>query len=474
MEPPTGDAAAELANLLGQRKKEVYDFRTYRSEKTYSVSSGKWYFEVEILSDGPIRVGWASVNFSPFYELGGDQNDHLSWAYDCYVGRKYSGGNSEIYGKQSAIGDVIGCMLDLHDKTISFSLNGELMLDSVGGESAFTDIPTGESATYVPALTLGLGQKVKCIFGQDINALKYFTLCGLQEGYQPFCVNMNRNMTFWYNKDEPIFVDVDDGSSIEVIRIPPGSDSPPALKISHKLFETQEKASWEFVQLSLPVAIDEELIDEMEKASRWDEVRRRVRRAKAERLQTEFNHPAKLEQHMLQSGFSISDVKDLQRTYSDGEGEDGAETPSPTPMHMHHTSPWLKRSGSFTKTKSFDNELKVPTMHQAQQLMAQQLGTSKRSSSVEAINRSASSTTTGSSVDEERKRRSRSPFKFFTSSKKDEAKQKQRNKSGGRAPETGLDYLGFITPAISIHNASFRLSGSQLIPPTVPARRGSM
>lgn len=77
-------------------------------------------------------------------------------------------------------GDVIGCMLDLYDRAISFSLNGELLLDAVGGECAFADIPSTDSGGYVPAFTLGLGQKIRLIFGQDINALKFFTVCGLQ------------------------------------------------------------------------------------------------------------------------------------------------------------------------------------------------------------------------------------------------------------------------------------------------------
>jgi ryanodine receptor 2 len=121
---------------------------------------------------------------------------------------------------------------------------------------------------------------------------------------------MNRNMTFWYNKDEPVFIDVVEDSHVEVIRIPPGSDSPPALKISHKLFETQEKASWEFLRLSLPVACNEDLIDELEKSTRWEEVKRRMRRNKTERVG--FMHSAKLEQHMLQSGIKLLNIISLQ------------------------------------------------------------------------------------------------------------------------------------------------------------------
>ena len=68
----------------------------------------------------------------------------------------------------------------------AFSLNGELMMDSLGQEIAFRNIETGEG--YVPAMTLGRHQQAKLNFGQDVNTLKYFTFCGLQEGYEPFCV----------------------------------------------------------------------------------------------------------------------------------------------------------------------------------------------------------------------------------------------------------------------------------------------
>lgn len=67
-----------------------------------------------------------------------------------------------------------------------FSLNGELMMDSLGQEIAFRNIDVDEG--YVPTMTLGAYQQIKLNFGQDVNTLKYFTCCGLQEGYEPFCV----------------------------------------------------------------------------------------------------------------------------------------------------------------------------------------------------------------------------------------------------------------------------------------------
>ena len=71
------------------------------------------------------------------------------------------------------------------DFLLGFSLNGELLVDPSAGDAAFTEV-AGEA--FVPALTLGLGQRVKLNFGHDVDTLQYFTLCGLQEGYEPFCV----------------------------------------------------------------------------------------------------------------------------------------------------------------------------------------------------------------------------------------------------------------------------------------------
>ena len=69
---------------------------------------------------------------------------------------------------------------------LGFSLNGELMMDRLGQEIAFKDIETEEP--FVPAFSLSPGQRALVNYGQDVDSLRYFTCCGLQEGYQPFCV----------------------------------------------------------------------------------------------------------------------------------------------------------------------------------------------------------------------------------------------------------------------------------------------
>lgn len=374
--------------------------RHYRAEKTYAVHSGRWYYEVEIGTLGIIQIGWANLNFcSSSPSLGCDEN---SWAFDCHAGRKVHASNNESFGKVASVGDVIGCMLDLNDRTISYSLNGKLMLDFLGNEMAFgsadlSAVSLSDSGGYVPAVSLGVNQKVRLCFGHDVEQLRFFTDYGLQEGYHPFCVNMHKPITLWYNKREPNFVNLDDLDpnqvNVEVTRIPPGSDSPPALKIAYKQFESQERASWEYLRLSLPVTINSELIDETDKIAKMQEIQAQqlriaysqarefgrdnrvgLRGGLHDDLTGNARHPARLEQHMLQSGFSMADVKDLQRSYDN-------QDPT-TPGTANHGATLVgfarqqQRRQPLVKTQSVDEpsakgpSLAVPSFTEAQRMMS--------------------------------------------------------------------------------------------------------
>ncbi|XP_077528941.1 ryanodine receptor isoform X3 [Haemaphysalis longicornis] len=481
LEPPTAESLEGMQSKVSSVK---YDQRTYRAETTYAVTGGKWYFEFEVLTLGPMKVGWASASsFLPSCELGGDAN---SWAYDGFLAVKNHAGGAESYGKQWTIGDVIGCMLDLHDRTISFSLNGELLLDNLGGEAAFSEIPCGEGASYVPACTFGIGQKAKLVFGHDVNLLRFFTTCGLQEGYQPFCVNMNRNMTFWYNKDEPMFVNVDDAFSpnVEVNRIPAGGECPPALKITHKLFESVEKVNYEFLRLSLPVCCRDHLVEEQDKEHRWEEVRRRQRRAQAEKQSV--RHPANLEHHMLRSGFSMSDVKDLQRGYSD----EGGDTEDVMPVDHRPPTPQQRRrsmltprgtTGTLTKTQSFDaaTTLQVPdgSRPDASRLRA--------ASSEEALHRVGQKSKAGQRTkavtpepESKSKRRGKSPFRFFRKKEDKEDAQAAASATTATSPKGGAAQQGLSPPLLTVRPPSVhRLSpapSNQLLCPPVPERPTSL
>ena len=65
---------------------------------------------------------------APECSLGGDDQ---SWAYDGSTEEKIYGGLRESYGKKWAVGDIVGVFLDTNDKTIVFSLNGELLVDPI-------------------------------------------------------------------------------------------------------------------------------------------------------------------------------------------------------------------------------------------------------------------------------------------------------------------------------------------------------
>ncbi|KAK6101668.1 RIH domain family protein [Brugia pahangi] len=240
--------------------------RTYRAEALYAVSSGKWYFEFEVLTSGFMKVGWMDISAQSTVDIG---TDDRSYGFDGYLARKWHQG-AGTYGREWKIGDIVGAFLDLSDHTISFSLNGELLLDPSGSEMAFDNVLVTDG--FVPAMTFSAGQRAKLNFGQDSNSLKYFTTCGLQEGYEPFCVNMYRQMPMWYAKRLPQFEDIGLNSTIEVSRIPATGNNPPCLKITQKEIDTgdmtaQEKTKMEYIRLSLPVKCNEKLQPTKDKES---------------------------------------------------------------------------------------------------------------------------------------------------------------------------------------------------------------
>ena len=268
LDPPPEDQSEETE---GEAEGKRPTSRTYRVEKYYGVTSGKWYYECEIMTDGEVKIGWSLTTCSPDHELGGDDS---SWAYDGFNEEKAHAASCDTYGKHWNVGDIVGVFLDMTDKTISFSLNGELLVDPAAGDAAFNEV-NGDA--FVPACTLGIDQRVKLNFGHDVDTLKFFTTAGLQEGYEPFCVNMTRPLTFWYAKQQPIFDNAEDltNTKIDVTRMPAGADNPPSLKVSHNTYEQEERADWEFLRLSLPVTCHDRFITEHEKARRWHDYQMR-------------------------------------------------------------------------------------------------------------------------------------------------------------------------------------------------------
>ncbi|KAI0981288.1 hypothetical protein GJ496_001976 [Pomphorhynchus laevis] len=227
--------------------------RYYRVDRQFGVHSGKWYFEVEIMTSGYAGVGWGKANSGPLVRnIDGSYEESNVYIYSGHEESSKCHITCEQFGKKWKRGDIVGLMIDLHDRTISFSLNGELLHDNVGSDAAFELIDTDDD--YVPIIALAAKQKIRFNFGNDVHSLKYFTVCGLQEGYEPFCVNMCRPVTFWYTNRIPQFSNAThDNSIIDVVKTSASRNCPPLLKIAVKSIANQDQNDFIVIRLNLPL-----------------------------------------------------------------------------------------------------------------------------------------------------------------------------------------------------------------------------
>uniref|UniRef100_A0A4W5NQE2 Ryanodine receptor 3 n=1 Tax=Hucho hucho TaxID=62062 RepID=A0A4W5NQE2_9TELE len=223
--------------------------RFFRVERTYAVLTGKWYFEFEAVTGGDMRVGWARPGCKPDVELG---TDELAFVFDGYKGHRLNMG-SRFFGRCWQAGDVVGCMINMEDKSMIFTLNGEILITNKGSELCFADFETEDG--FIPVCSLGLSQVGRMNLGKDASTFKYYTMCGLQEGFEPFAVNMNREVTMWFSKRLPTFFNVPKNNNhIMVTRMDGTIDSPPCLKVSHRTFGTQNSnGDMVYCRLSMPV-----------------------------------------------------------------------------------------------------------------------------------------------------------------------------------------------------------------------------
>lgn len=56
---------------------------------------------------------------------------------------------SRYFGQPWKKGDVVGCMINMEDKSMIFTLNGELLITSKGSELCFTDFETEDGEGFV-------------------------------------------------------------------------------------------------------------------------------------------------------------------------------------------------------------------------------------------------------------------------------------------------------------------------------------
>ncbi|KAJ1459293.1 concanavalin A-like lectin/glucanase domain-containing protein, partial [Pelagophyceae sp. CCMP2097] len=94
--------------------------------------AGRWYYEVVLLTDGLMQVGWADSDFACEPVRGQGVGDHTSsWAWDGFrmkrqvqIAKIRWNISSAPYGERWATGDVVGVLLDCDKREMRYFLNG--------------------------------------------------------------------------------------------------------------------------------------------------------------------------------------------------------------------------------------------------------------------------------------------------------------------------------------------------------------
>ncbi len=150
------------------------------------LSSGKWYYEVELLGNGCVQVGWVDMTYRGGSSDGDGVGDCArSWAYDGYRNLRWHDGSTP-YGRRWKTGDIVGCSLDLDECTISFSLNGEDLGIAFSGFSY--------SRGLFPAASFNRRQGLRWIFGGEHGTLSF-----LPDGFSPVRYVLSEHRVFKLN-----------------------------------------------------------------------------------------------------------------------------------------------------------------------------------------------------------------------------------------------------------------------------------
>ena len=147
--------------------------------RSFMAKSGKWYYETTILTNGCIQIGWADGGYRGNADQGQGVGDDInSWAFDGY--RMYLWHESSAdWGARWAVGDVVGCAVDIDNREMRFTLNGLDVEIDMGLAFTGFDFQGG----LFPCVSLSHNESIQFNFGST-------PLINLPEGFQPFIAHV--------------------------------------------------------------------------------------------------------------------------------------------------------------------------------------------------------------------------------------------------------------------------------------------
>ena len=157
----------------------------YCHHGTVGTASGKWYFEVELVTNGSECVGIVQP-----HEYTGDQKGSATCrGYDEGGTKRWNNQNAAYGNSWNTVGDIVSVAYDLDGGDIWFAINGTWQNSATKSEieagtntnAAFTDLTIG--ATYVPFVQLYNASSLSVNFGQ--RAWKYPS--SVPSGFKALC-----------------------------------------------------------------------------------------------------------------------------------------------------------------------------------------------------------------------------------------------------------------------------------------------
>jgi len=133
------------------------------------LTSGKWYYEAILDTAGCLQIGWADGSFSGHChaERGDGCGDGpSSWAFDGWRRYRWHATATE-WGCRWKEGDVIGCLVDMDEKIVSFTLNGKG--EEIGMGEAFSGNGFRPCGGVYACVSFNRKEKLRLILGGEGN-----------------------------------------------------------------------------------------------------------------------------------------------------------------------------------------------------------------------------------------------------------------------------------------------------------------